>query len=147
MRQHARLALAQVGEELGALRRRLRAAQEAVEAADRRRNAEREATAEERSDRPTRRSDRATESLPGLRLTTVTDELASYFGEESEGGLLVLEADSSWDPIQQGDVILRVNGARASAGLLRDVLDSRRESRVEVLRRRRSITLTLEPRG
>jgi S1-C subfamily serine protease len=76
----------------------------------------------------------------------VSDDLADYFGEGSERGLLVLQAESSWDPIRAGDVILTVDGSAATADRLRDLADSRRPVRVELLRRRRQMTVTLHDR-
>jgi hypothetical protein len=86
------------------------------------------------------------ESLRGLRVTVVSDELEPYFGEGSARGLLVLEADESWAPIRTGDVIVRVDGAPATTESLRDALDSRRSTEVELLRRRRSIIISLDGR-
>ena len=85
----------------------------------------------------------AAESLRGLRVTVVTEELETYFGEGSARGLLVLEADASWAPIRAGDVIVRVDGAPATTASLRDALDSRRSTEVEVVRRRRSLILSI----
>jgi S1-C subfamily serine protease len=83
-------------------------------------------------------------TLRGLRVTLVTDELEPYFGEGSARGLLVLEAEESWAPIRTGDVIVRVDGAPATLESLRDARDSRRPTEVELLRRRRSIIVSLE---
>ena len=99
--------------------------------------------------RPARRDERregARETLPGLRVTIITEELASYFGNRSEGGLLVLDADASWSPLRVGDVILRVEGDRVSMESLREAIDSRRSTELEVLRRDRIVTLTLDAR-
>ena len=99
--------------------------------------------------RPPRRDERretAGETLPGLRVTVITEELAAYFGDRSEGGLLVLDADASWSPLRTGDVILRVEGYRASMQDLRGVMDSRRSTELEVLRRDRIVTVTLDAR-
>jgi S1-C subfamily serine protease len=99
--------------------------------------------------RPARREERgagARETLPGLRVTMITEELASYFGNRSEGGLLVLDADASWSPLRVGDVILRVEGDRVSMESLREAIDSRRSAELEVLRRDRIVTLTLNAR-
>jgi hypothetical protein len=85
--------------------------------------------------------------VPGIQFTPVADELASYFGEGSERGLLVLQADQSWDPIRTGDVILRIDGASATADRLRAVVSSRGRSRVDVLRRKRPLSVTLDARG
>lgn len=87
--------------------------------------------------------DQPAENLRGLRVTIVSEELEPYFGEGSARGLLVLEADESWAPIRTGDVIVRVDGAPATTDSLRDALDSRRSSEVEVLRRRRSLILSI----
>ena len=82
--------------------------------------------------------------LAGLRVTRVSQELASYFGEGSDRGLLVLEADESWEPLRAGDVILRVNRVRiTSADRLGNQLDPRSQNTVEVLRRGQTLTLTV----
>jgi hypothetical protein len=127
--------LAQAEREVAGLQRRLLAAQ----IAQRRRAAERE-TADSRG----RRSGDDASDVPGLKLSTVADELASYFGEGSENGLLVLRAEPSWDPIRTGDVILTVNGAQATAERLREAADGRRPIRIELLRRKRTMTVTVE---
>lgn len=85
----------------------------------------------------------ARESLRGLRMARVSEELEAYFGEGSARGLLVLEADESWAPIRTGDVIVRVDGAPATTEALRGALESRRSTEVEVLRRRRSLILSI----
>jgi C-terminal processing protease CtpA/Prc len=86
------------------------------------------------------------ESLRGLRVTVVSEELEPYFGEGSARGLLVLEADESWAPIRAGDVIVRIDGAPATTESLRDANDSRRSTEVELLRRRRSLIVSLDGR-
>ena len=86
------------------------------------------------------------ETLPGLRVTVVSEELIPYFGERSERGLLVLDADESWAPLRTGDVILRVEGYRATIESLREAVDSRRSTELEVLRRGRTVTLTVDAR-
>jgi C-terminal processing protease CtpA/Prc len=99
--------------------------------------------------RPARRGERRDtegETLPGLRVTVISEELAGYFGDRSEGGLLVLDADASWAPLRVGDVILRVEGYRATLESLREGIDSRRATELEVLRRDRVITVTLDAR-
>ena len=85
--------------------------------------------------------------LPGLRLTTVNADLATYFGEGSASGLLVVQADAAWDPIRAGDVVLRVDGASADADRLRAAFAPGRRSTIELLRRRRVLTVTLSGRG
>lgn len=96
---------------------------------------------------PGRRADEDEPSLRGLRVTVVSDELEPYFGEGSARGLLVLEADESWAPIRAGDVIVRIDGAPATLESLRDARDSRRATEVELLRRRRSIIVSLDGSG
>lgn len=126
--------LAQSARDLALIQRRLRAAQIDQQ---RRRSEDMNAST------PTRR---AGSDVPGLSLSAVSDDLADYFGEGSERGLLVLQAESSWDPIRAGDVILTVDGSAATADRLRDLADSRRPVRVELLRRRRQMTVTLHDR-
>ena len=92
------------------------------------------------------RVDDTPESLRGLRVTVVSEELEAYFGEGSARGLLVLEADQSWAPVRAGDVIVRVDGAPATMESLRDAMDSRRSTEIELLRRRRSLIVSLDGR-
>ena len=80
----------------------------------------------------------------GLHLAPVNEALADYFGDEAVGGLLVVEADASWAPLRKGDVILRVNGTRPDAGRLRQAYATRRVVRVEILRRQRTMTVTIQ---
>lgn len=127
--------LAQSARDLGLIQRRLRTAQ-----ADQQRR-----RSEDLGDRGAPR--RATGDVPGLSLSTVSEDLSDYFGDGSERGLLVLQAETSWDPIRPGDVILTVDGSPASADRLRDAGDSRRPVRIELLRRRRQMTVTLHDRG
>ncbi|NUQ20718.1 MAG: hypothetical protein HOQ09_07125, partial [Gemmatimonadaceae bacterium] len=112
---------------LGAIRRRLRGLQLT---GDRDRTAAR-----------TRSTD---DALPGISVSTVADELVPVLGEGSEGGLLVLKADDSWDPIRPGDVILRINGAPATIERLRTARGASRASTIDVLRRKREISLVLD---
>jgi hypothetical protein len=127
--------LSQTSRDLLTIQRRLRSAQ-----------AEQRRRAEDSGDRySTRRSSNGND-VPGLSLSPVSDDLADYFGDGSERGLLVLQADAAWSPIRNGDVILSVEGAPASASRLRDARDSRHPVRVELLRRRRQMTVTLNGR-
>ncbi|MFL5562520.1 MAG: PDZ domain-containing protein [Gemmatimonadaceae bacterium] len=117
--------LQQIEQDLGTIRRRLRDLQSAP---DRRASARTQAS----------------DAIPGILVGTVADELVPYFGDGSQGGLLVLKADESWDPIRAGDVILTVNDAPATAEKLRAAHESRRSSTIEVLRRKRVLTLTYD---
>jgi S1-C subfamily serine protease len=75
-------------------------------------------------------------SLRGLDLVRVNPDLASYFGKESEKGLLITRADSSWSPLRPGDVILSVNGEPVrDDDRITLSLDRSRENRVEILRK------------
>ena len=122
--------LAQSARDLAMIQRRLRSAQEM-----RRRN---EDANENRSSKG-----RAGVDVPGLTLSPVSDDLAEYFGDGSERGLLVLQADASWSPIRNGDVLLSIDGAPVTADRLRAALETRQSARIELLRRRRQMTVTL----
>jgi S1-C subfamily serine protease len=125
--------LAQAELELAELQRRLQLAE-----VQRRRRMERTPRGDDEGE-----IEEGAETLRGLRATTVSDELEPYFGEGSARGLLVLEADVSWAPIRAGDVIIRVDGAPATMESLRDARDSRGSTEIELLRRRRSMVVTL----
>lgn len=129
--------LLQAARDVGAIQRRLRTAQ-----ADQQRR--RSDDAPDRSG--PRRSSSAGADVPGLSLSPVSDDLSDYFGDGSERGLLVLQADAAWSPIRNGDVILSVDGAPVTPSRLRDARDSRQPVRVELLRRRRQMTVTLNSR-
>ncbi|HUL04171.1 MAG TPA: hypothetical protein VLV16_13200 [Gemmatimonadales bacterium] len=105
--------------ELGALERRLRAAA---------------------APRP---ADASAGTVPGLQVAVVSDELKDYFGEGSDGGFLVVACDSTWAPLRKGDVILRLNGEPATLDRLRDAVDPGRQTRIDLLRRKQSLTVTL----
>ena len=125
--------LAQAARELGLLQRRLRTAQTDQQ---RRRT-------DESGDRGITRRGSSSNDVPGLSLSPVSDDLADYFGDGSERGLLVLQADASWAPIRNGDVILTVDGAPVTADRLRAALESRQSARIELLRRRRQLNVTI----
>jgi hypothetical protein len=121
--------LAQSARDIAAIQRRIRSAQEI-----RRRN-------DDASDRfSTRRSGN---DVPGLTLSPVSDDLAEYFGDGSERGLLVLQADANWFPIRNGDVLLSIDGAPATPDRLRATLDSHQSVRIDLLRRRRQMTVSI----
>ena len=83
-------------------------------------------------------------TLPGLRLAKVNHDLASYFGPDSDQGLLVLEADRRWGGLRPGDVLLSVNGAAVRSGDRSSIsIDLDQDNRLEVLRRgtRRTVKL------
>ena len=86
----------------------------------------------------------ATDNVPGLGLSTVAPELAPYFGEGAEFGLLVLKASDSWSPLRPGDVILRIDGATATPSRLRSLADERTSLGIEVLRRKRVVEVSLD---
>ena len=130
--------LLQAARDVGAIQRRLRAAQ-----ADQQRR-----RSDDGFDRSSARRGASSNNsdVPGLSLSPVSDDLSDYFGDGSERGLLVLQADAAWSPIRNGDVILTVDGAPVSPSRLRDARDSRQPVRVELLRRRRQVTVTLNRR-
>jgi len=126
--------LAQAARELGLLQRRLRTVQ-----ADQLRR-----RSDDSGDRSSsRRGSTNGNDVPGLSLSPVSDDLADYFGDGSERGLLVLQADASWAPIRNGDVILTVDGSPATPDRLRAAMDSRQSTRIELLRRRRQVSVTI----
>ncbi|HKW49120.1 MAG TPA: PDZ domain-containing protein [Gemmatimonadaceae bacterium] len=122
--------LAQSARDLAAIQRRLRSAQEI-----RRRN-------DDFGDRSAVRRGSNSE-VPGLSLSPVSDDLADYFGDGSERGLLVLQADASWSPVRTGDVLLSIDGAPVTADRLRAAMEAHQSARIELLRRRRQTTVTL----
>lgn len=82
--------------------------------------------------------------LPGLRLSPVSADLASYFGAGSERGLLVVEADARWPGLRAGDVLMTVDGKAVSDGRRASIsMDLGRPHDVEILRggKRQSVTL------
>ena len=85
----------------------------------------------------------AGDTISGLNLTTVSPELATYFGEGAENGLLVLKASENWSPLRAGDVVLRIDGLVATTSRIRNLADARSPSSVEVLRRKRVIELSI----
>jgi len=127
--------LLQAARDVGAIQRRLRAAQ-----------ADQQRRRDDGFDRSSRRGASSNSDVPGLSLSPVSDDLADYFGEGSERGLLVLQADAAWSPIRNGDVILSVDGAPVTPSRLRDARDARQPVRVELLRRRRQMSVTLNAR-
>lgn len=83
------------------------------------------------------------DTVPGLDLTTISPELAAYFGEGAENGLLVLKANESWNQLRAGDVVLRIDGLVATPSRIRTLADARSPSSVEVLRRKRVIEVSI----
>jgi serine protease Do len=84
-------------------------------------------------------------NFPGLRLSGVTPDLASYFGAGSEKGLLVLEASSEWSPLQAGDVVLSHNGRVVQRdGGSHISIDSEQANTFVVLRKGKKLTLSVK---
>ena len=81
--------------------------------------------------------------LGGLRLARVDGELASYFGDGSERGLLVLGLGDDWSGIREGDVILRLDGRAVRDGSrgIRVQLTDGPAHRVELLRSGKRLTV------
>lgn len=120
--------LARIEQDLGAIRRRLRDLQGGA-------------------DRRSLARAPAGDAIEGLSVSAVADDLAPYFGDGSEAGLLVLKVDDSWSPLRAGDVILRVNGSPATTERLRAARDARRAITLDVLRRKRELALTVDAAG
>jgi C-terminal processing protease CtpA/Prc len=54
--------------------------------------------------------------IPGLCVTKVNADLAAYFGDGAERGLLVLKAEPPFDDLRAGDVLLSVNDKLVRSG-------------------------------
>lgn len=89
-------------------------------------------------------------SFNGLRLVPVGHELAAYLGEGSDRGLLVVDVPPWASGLQPGDVMLRIDGQPVrdenGTGGARLSIDSNRDSKVDVLRDGRRLTVTLSAR-
>jgi hypothetical protein len=88
-------------------------------------------------------SDSASPALPGLRVAPVGADLEYYFGEGSQGGLIILTADSTWAPLHNGDILIRIDGQSVDPARLRAALVSSEPVAIEILRQRRRMLLTL----
>ena len=104
-------------------------------------------TRQKRSEERSGGEQSGTAEIRGLRVSPVSDDLAAYFGEAARSGLLVVETDGSWSPLRAGDIILTVNGVAVDRAQLAKLSDSRSRTRVQVLRRWRQLTLTLNERS
>ncbi len=81
-------------------------------------------------------------TLGGLRVSVVSGALSSYFGKGSEDGLLVLDANDEWHPLQAGDVILSLNGKSVREGDHTELsLDSDQDNTFVVLRKGSRVTV------
>ena len=83
--------------------------------------------------------------IPGLCVTKVNADLASYFGGGAERGLLVLQADAPFDALRAGDVLLSVNGKQVRNGdsaRMNFRADARNE--IEFLRKGERMTAMVE---
>jgi S1-C subfamily serine protease len=84
-------------------------------------------------------------SFPGLRLTSVTPELAQYFGPGSEKGLLVVEVGDEWKPLKTGDVVLKLNGRAVVRGQSSSMsLESDEDNSFSVIRKQKTITVVVK---
>lgn len=84
----------------------------------------------------------STLTLGGLRVSVVSGALSSYFGKGSEDGLLVLDANDDWHPLQAGDVILSLNGKSVRDGDHTELsLDSDQDNTFVVLRKGSRVTV------
>jgi S1-C subfamily serine protease len=84
--------------------------------------------------------------MSGLRLTRVNAELASYFGKDAEGGLLVTSSEgATWKALREGDVIISVNGTAVRQGnQTRISLDRSERTELEVLRKGKREKIVVE---
>jgi len=102
-------------------------------------------TPEARAERSAREGGREID-FDGLRMTSVSPALASYFGAGSEKGLLVLEASSEWAPLVTGDIVLTHNGR----AVLRDgknysiSMNTDEDNTFTVLRKGKKLTVTVK---
>jgi hypothetical protein len=87
--------------------------------------------------------DSSNASLPGLSIAPVAVGMEYYFGAGSEGGVIIITADSSWAPLRSGDVLLRIDGRNVDTSALRAALGSGEPVAIEILRERRRMLLTL----
>ena len=83
--------------------------------------------------------------IPGLCVTKVNADLAAYFGQGAERGLLVLQADIPFDALRAGDVLLSVNGKQVRSGDNgRLNFDADEKNSIEFLRKGVKMTATVE---
>jgi hypothetical protein len=89
-------------------------------------------------------------SFNGLRLVPVGRELAAYLGEGSDQGLLVVDVPPWASALRPGDVMLRIDGRPVrdenGTGGARLSMDSSHDSKVDLLRDGRRLTVTLSAR-
>jgi serine protease Do len=85
-------------------------------------------------------------SLNGIRFTRVNADLARSLGEGSERGLLVVETGRGWTGIEEGDVLLTLNGRNVREGSAAFLSLSDGENRAEVLRGGKIRSITFERR-
>lgn len=80
--------------------------------------------------------------MNGLELTPVSGELAVYLGAQAAGSLLVLQASERWEPMETGDVIVKVDGAAPELMKLRMALDASQSVSITLLRRGKTFTVS-----
>lgn len=86
-----------------------------------------------------------TVSLPGLTLTRVNADLASYFGAGSEGGLLVTRSSGAWSALHEGDVVVSVNGTPVRQGKeTRIAMDAAERNELEVIRKGKRVKVEVD---
>ena len=83
--------------------------------------------------------------IPGLCLTNVNADLASYFGQGAERGLLVLQADEPFDQLRAGDIVLSINGRAVRSGDgARISIKTDEKNTIEFLRKGKKMTTEIE---
>jgi hypothetical protein len=90
-------------------------------------------------------------SIAGIRFSRVDAQLATYLGEGSQNGLLVLEVDPRWSGIMSGDVLLEVDGRPVSASKGSSVslnlsFNTEREQPVKLIRSGKLVSGTITSR-
>jgi S1-C subfamily serine protease len=85
--------------------------------------------------------------LDGIRFSPINAQLASYLGQGSERGLLVLEIEDSWSGLLAGDVLLSVDGHPVcDRGATSIAIDASKDQAVEILRGGETVKGTLKRR-
>ena len=85
--------------------------------------------------------------VSGIRMSPINSQLASYLGEGSERGLLILEISDKWEGLIAGDVLLSIDGrAVRKNGMSYVSLDESKDQCVRILRGGQTVKATLRMR-
>jgi serine protease Do len=90
--------------------------------------------------------DDGTIALGGLRLAPVDADLASYLGDGTERGLVVVRRSGRWPGVREGDVILSIDGrpVRRADGSASVTAQDASPSAIELVRGGKRISVTIE---